>query len=43
LLNDLEQRLDYAKEHTSLPKTPDLAWIEAFQMEVDERVVRDEI
>lgn len=43
LLNDLEQRLDYAREHTSLPETPNLAQIEAFQMEVNERVVRDEI
>ena len=43
LLNDLEKRLDYAKEHTSLPEVPDLARIEAFQMEVNERVVRDEL
>lgn len=39
---NVEQRLDYAKENTSLPETPDLAQIEAFQMEVNERVVRDE-
>ena len=43
LLNGLEKRLDYAREHTSLPETPDLARIEAFQMEVNERVVRNEI
>ena len=43
LLNDLERRLDYAKEHTSLPEMPDLARIEAFKMEVNERVVRDEL
>ena len=43
LLNGLKKRLDYAREHTSLPETPDLARIEAFQMEVNERVVRDEI
>ena len=43
LLNDLENRLEYAKEHTSLPEAPDLPQIEAFQMEVNERVVRDEI
>ena len=43
LLNDLEKRLDYAAKHTSLPETPDLAVIEAFQMEVNERVVRGEI
>ena len=43
LLNDLEKRLDYAKQNTSLPEAPDLPRIEAFQMEVNERVVRDEI
>ena len=43
LLNGLEKRLDYAKEHTSLPEMPDLTRIKAFQMEVNERVVRDEI
>jgi len=43
LLSDLEKRLEYAKENTALPETPDLARIEAFQMEVNERVVRDEI
>lgn len=43
LLNNLEKRLDYAREHTSLPEAPDFARIEAFQIEVSERVVRDEI
>ena len=43
LLNSLERQLDYAKEHTSLPEMPDLVRIEAFQMEINERVVRDEI
>ena len=43
LLNGLEKRLDYAKQNTSLPEAPDLPQIEAFQMEVNERVVRDEI
>ena len=43
LLNDLERRLDYAAKHTSLPEAPDMAAIEAFQMEVNERVVRGEI
>lgn len=38
LLNDLERRLDYAKEHTTFPEIPDLARVEAFQMEVNERV-----
>lgn len=35
--------LDYAAKHTSLPEMPDLAAIEVFQMEVNERVVRSEI
>lgn len=39
---DLEKRLDYAKQNTSLPEASDLIQIEAFQMEVNERVVRDE-
>ena len=43
LLNDLERRLEYAKANTSLPEAPDLAQIEVFQMEVNEKVVRDEI
>ena len=43
LLNVLERRLDYAAKHTSLPEAPDMAAIEAFQMEVNERVVRGEI
>lgn len=43
LLNDLEKRLSYAKQNTSLPEAPDLSRIEAFQMEVNERVVRGEI
>ena len=43
LLSDLERRLDYAAKHTSPPETPDMAAIKAFQMEVNERVVRGEI
>jgi len=39
----MEKRLEYAKENTALPETPNPARIEAFQMEVNERVVRDEI
>ena len=42
LLNGLEKRLDYAKKNTSLPEEPGLAQIEAFQIEVNEKVVRDE-
>ena len=43
LLNDLEKRLECAKQNTSLPEVPDMARIEAFQMELKEKVVRDEI
>ena len=43
LLSDLERRLDYAAKHTPPPETPDMAAIKAFQMEVNERVVRGEI
>ena len=43
LINELERRLDYAAKYTSLPEAPDMAAIEAFQMEVNERVVRGEI
>lgn len=43
LLDDLERRLDYAAKHTSLPEAPDMASIEAFQMETNEKVVRGEI
>ena len=37
------KRPDYAKGQASLPETPVLTWIEAFQTEVNERVVRNEI
>lgn len=43
LLNDLEKQLDYARQNASLPDAPDLDRIEAFQMEVNERMVRGEI
>ena len=43
LLSDLERRLDYAAKHTPPPEPPDMAAIKAFQMEVNERVVRGEI
>lgn len=36
------RRLENAQKNTSLSEAPDLAQIEAFQMEVNERVVRDE-
>lgn len=43
LVNELEKRLDYAKENTSLPDLPDYKKIEEFKMSVNERVVRGEI
>ena len=43
LLNELERRLNYAAKHTSLPESPDMTGIEAFQVEVNERVVWGEI
>ena len=43
LQNDLERRVEYAGRNTSLPEEPDWEQIEAFQMEVNERVVRDDV
>lgn len=43
LLNNLENRFAYARENTALPEEPDMKQIEEFQMEVNERVVRNEI
>ena len=43
LLNNLENRFAYARENTALPENPDMKQIEEFQMEVNERVVRNEI
>ena len=35
MVNDFEQRLNYAKEHTSLPKVPDYHKVEEFVMDVN--------
>ena len=35
MVNVYEQRLKYAAENTSLPKTPDLKKVEEFVMEVN--------
>lgn len=40
MVNDYEKRLDYAKEHTSLPESPDYKRINEFVMSVNERVVK---
>lgn len=42
LINDLEKRLNYAKDNTNLPDKPDYHRIEEFVISVNERVVRDE-
>ena len=39
MVNDLEKRLQYAKENTSLPKVPDMKKIEDFVMTVNEDVL----
>lgn len=39
LVNELEQRLQYAKENTSLPKVPDYNAVEEFVMEVNRKAI----
>lgn len=43
ILEDYENRLHRAAERTKLPDEPDYAQVERFVMDVNERVVRDEI
>lgn len=43
LVNDLEKRLDYAKNNTSLPDNPDYKRINEFVASVNERVVKGEV
>lgn len=40
MVDELEQRLEYAKEHTSLPEKPNYNAIDEFVMSVNERVVK---
>lgn len=40
ILMDYENRLAYAAEHTALPEEPDYKAVEAFMMDVNERVVK---
>lgn len=42
MVNEYEKKLDYAKENTSLPKSPNMKKIEEFVMEVNEKIVRGE-
>ena len=39
MIRDLEQRLEYAKENTSLPSHPNMKEVEAFVMEVNKRAI----
>ena len=39
MIDDLKKRLDYAKEHTSLPAKPDMKRVEQFVMEVNKRAI----
>lgn len=43
LVDDLEKRLDYAKENTGLPEKPDMKKIAEFQADINERIVRGDI
>lgn len=43
LLNEYEKRFEYAKANTSLPDLPDYKRINEFKMDVNERIVREEI
>lgn len=43
ILHDLEEEVDYAKQHTELPEKPDYKRINEFTMSVNERIVRGEI
>ena len=39
LVHDLSERMDYAKEHTSLPHSPDMKKIEEFMMDVNRKSI----
>lgn len=43
MVDELEKRLDYDKENTSLPEKPDYKRIDEFVMSVNERIVKGEI
>lgn len=43
LVDGLEKRMKYAQENTGLPALPDVAQIEAFMMDVNEKAVRGEL
>lgn len=39
LVHDLSDKMDYAKQHTSLPKSPDMKKIEEFMMDVNRKSI----
>lgn len=43
LVDELEKRLEYAKENTDLPDKPDFKAIKEFTASVNERIVKDEV
>lgn len=43
IVNELEKRMQYDKENTSLPESPDYNRINDFVMSVNERIVRGEV
>ena len=43
MLAEMEKRLHYDAEHTSLPETPDEGKVQELVMELNEKVVRDEL
>ena len=43
MLSEMEKRLHYDAEHTSLPEAPDQEKIQELVMELNERVVREKL
>lgn len=43
MVDEFEKRVEYAKQHTSLPDKPDYKKINEFVMSVNERIVKDEM
>ena len=41
ILDELEKRLHYASENTSLPECPDIKKISEFKMDVNEKIIKD--
>ena len=43
MVEELDQRLNYAKEHTALPEEPDMEVIYKYTASVNEKVVKGEL